>query len=477
MKRKSFYLMSAALLGALVITSCGQPERAPDLIYRTWDTGTKAQNNEERQLVRAFEKKENVKIKIIETPGQGDDYWTNINASIINKLDVADVFMLQNLDRPLANKYLMNIKEYTDADEEFANVPASVKDACAFKNGVYAIPARLNLQGYFANTTVIEEQLGIDATNLNVNSSFADLENIINTAASLLNTTGVYGVNSTAHFIDNMASVYDTSENKALGHYTWDGSNYHLDDPAFIAGIQKGQELYNARKTLDSYSAEERAENGVEGSDIKDATADAWNKGKLALRYGYTYEYPDMMDKKQPGNSYRFIGNPGGKITVIGDYYGIYVNTKKPDLAYKFAKWMSFGKEGFTKRMEIYSKKGAVNSMPLQNDATLINNYFDMFGDMKGLEDAFEYIKTKSSVEGVKIIPGYNQARFKLPTNVQIETINEKGETVSSNAEIGELLNLCIIGNMEIATYASELNTLANKTYSDWMAMHGGKYE
>ena len=72
MKRKSFYLMSAALLGALVITSCGQPERAPDLIYRTWDTGTKAQNNEERQLVRAFEKKENVKIKIIETPGQGD---------------------------------------------------------------------------------------------------------------------------------------------------------------------------------------------------------------------------------------------------------------------------------------------------------------------------------------------------------------------------------------------------------------------
>ena len=463
MNKKSFSLMSIALLGAMTIVGCGEHDNRPVLIYRSWDTGTKVANNEERQLIRAFERKENVRVKIVDDPGQGTAYWDGIDASVIRKEEIADVFMLPSLDKPLASQYLLNIKEYTDADEEFANISASLRETCAFKSGVYALPARMNLQGYFANTTLIEESLGIDADNLSVNSSFSDIEAIIDKADTV---DGVFGISGTTHFIDTMASVLDTSTEKTMGYFTWDGSQYHLNSQAFIQGVQKAREIFDAKKTIAAYSSDELAE-----YDVTDAV-DAWNKSKLALRYGYTYEMPDMMAKKLPGSSYKFIGNPGGKITIVPDYYGIYVGTKKPELAYKLAKWMSFGSEGFTKRMELYAPSGAINTLPIQNDATIINNYFDNFGsssEMRGMEDAFEYIKTKSMVEGLKPIPGFDASRNQAFTGIEIGDY--------PNASMFDLLNSCVVFGGDITQYADQINTIANNQYTSWMNTHGKKYQ
>ena len=438
------------------------------LIYRSWDLGTEAQNNEERRLVKAFEEKENVKVKIVENPGDGNFYWDGIKASVINGIDLADVMMVPNLDWPLAAEYLLNIKSMADADPEFAKVPASIRDACTFKSGIYAVPARMNLQGYFVNTTLVEGKLGIRTRDLNVNSEYSAIESIINEAA---NHSDVVGLNSAAHFIDTMASVLD--ETGDLGYFTWDGSAYHLDSSAFITGVQKGRAFFDAGKTLDAYNDEQRLALGLDPE--LDPKVDAWNKGKLALRYGYTYEIPDMLDSNSLNQSYKFIGNPGGKITIVGDYYGIYKETKEPELAYKFAKWMSFGLEGFKKRMDLYEEKGSVNSLPLIDDENLINDYFDRFGsssEMSGLEAAYEYIQTKSMVEGVKVVPGFLSARQNKKTGVTIGEID--------NATMFELLNACIVGGQDIASYTSgavNINTIANKTYTDWMSKYGSKYE
>ena len=414
-----------------------------------------------------FEEKENVRVIVIENPGTGNAYWDGIKASVVNQIpeDLADVMMVPNLDWPLAYEFLRNIKEFTDNDPEFANVPSSVRDACAFKSGVYALPARLNLQGYFVNTTVLESALNIRATNLNCRSSFSDIENIVNKAATV---KGVVGLDTAAHFIDTMASVNDTTG--TMGYFTWDGTEYHLDSDAFISGVQKGREFFDAGKTLDAYDEEQRNELGLDPE--VGPKEDAWNKGKLVLRYGFTYEIPDMLDKNDLNNSYKFIGNPGGKIAIVGDYYGIYKDTKEPELAYKFAKWMSFGKEGFLKRMDLYAPKGSMNSLPLQNDDALIDSYFDKFGsssEMSGLEDAYSYIQTKSMVEGVKVVPGYLSARQNKKTGIEV------GEV--ADATMFELLNACVVGGLDIAQYATQLNTIANKTYSDWMNKNGGKYE
>ena len=175
------------------------------------------------------------------------------------------------------------------------------------------------------------------------------------------------------------------------------------------------------------------------------------------------------------GNTYKFVGNPGGKITIVGDYYGIYKGTEQPEIAYKFAKWMSFGSEGFRKRMELYKNAGSINTLPMINDQDLVDDYFDLFGsssEMSGLEDAYEYIQTKSMVEGVKVVPGFLSARQNKKTGIAIDDI--------ASASMFELLNACIVGGKDIAAYTSgavNINTIANKTYSDWMEDYGSQYE
>ena len=206
---------------------------------------------------------------------------------------------------------------------------------------------------------------------------------------------------------------------------------------------------------------------------------DAWNKGKLALRYGYTYEIPDMIEKNTTEQIYKFVGNPGGKITIVGDYYGIYKETKEPELAYKFAKWMSFGMEGFQKRMELYGEKGTINSLPLTNDQNVIDDYFEKFGDtseIEGLEEAFEYIQSKSMVEGVKVVPGFLQARQNKQTGIKIAY----AEAVVENATMFELLNACVVHGLDIRAYATGENSIdkiADATYTKWMNTYGVNYD
>ena len=183
-----------------------------------------------------------------------------------------------------------------------------------------------------------------------------------------------------------------------------------------------------------------------------------------------------MVENNTTDQVYKFIGNPGGKIAIVGDYYGIYKETKEPELAYKFAKWMSFGMEGFSKRMELYGAKGAINSLPLTNDEAVIEAYFDKFGDFDGLSDAFEYIQTKSMVEGVKVVPGYLQARMNKQTGISIPA----GDTVIENATMFDLLNACVVGGLDIAAYATgenSIDAIADATYTKWMNTYGVNYD
>ena len=474
MRKRLFMALLAA--GVLTISGCSfgkkdnkEEEEKRDIVitYRSWDYGTETQDNEERKMIKAFEDThKNIKINIVENISSGNFYWDDIRASVASGIDLADVFMIPNMDWPLSAGYLLNIKNFTDADPEFAKVPDSIKSACSFKSGVYSVPARMNLQGYFVNTTKVNGELGIETRNLSCNSGKEIIDQIIEAAAANPN---IVGLNSAAHYIDTMPSVYDTTG--TFGYYTWDGENYHLDSQAFIDSVHKAKDLFGAKKTLDAFTDEDKAALGLDPE--VDPAVDAWNKGKLAMRHGYTYEIPDMIEKNTLNNSYKFIGNPGGKITIVGDYYGIWKNTAHPQEAYEFAKYMSFGSEGFAKRMEVYEEKGSVNSLPLTNDESVVDAYFDKYGSssvMSGLEDAFEYIRTKSMVEGVKTIVGFNAARFNKKTGIDIDAER-------TNATVFDVLNNCIIGGLDIATYADQLNTLVNSTYSNWMSLYGGQYE
>ena len=318
---------------------------------------------------------------------------------------------------------------------------------------------------------------GIDAENISVNSEFSVIEDIIDEGFSHV-SEGQIGLDTTTHWIDTQASVLD--ETGTLGYYTWDGEQYHLDEPAFISSVQNAKSHYQAKHTLDAYTPEEK-QSIFKLDPEEEPRVDLWNKGGLALRYGYTYEIPDMLKYNNLNNEYRFIGNPGGKITIVGDYYGINKETTNPQLAYEFAKWMSFGKDGFAKRMELYVKPengGFMNTLPLTTDSETINEYFDLFGEgsgMDGLSDAFTYIETGGMVEGTKVVPGYLSARQTKKTGLRVPG----PEGYIENCNMFDLLNQCVTGSANITEFTTgeiNIDDLADATYTDWWEKNGANY-
>ena len=149
--------------------------------------------------------------------------------------------------------------------------------------------------------------------------------------------------------------------------------------------------------------------------------------------------------------------------------------------AYEFAKWMSFGKDGFAKRMELYAKPengGFMNTLPLTTDSETINEYFDLFGEgsgMDGLSDAFTYIETGGMVEGTKVVPGYLSARQTKKTGLTVP--GPEGNI--DNCNMFDLLNQCVTGSANITEYTSgeiNIDDLADATYTDWWEKNGANY-
>ncbi|MBH0166894.1 extracellular solute-binding protein [Fictibacillus sp. 7GRE50] len=155
---------------------------------------------------------------------------------------------------------------------------------------------------------------------------------------------------------------------------------------------------------------------------------------------------------------YDFIGIPGGRTVVANDYMGISKNTKHPKEAYLFSKWMSFGKEGYLKRIDIAAEKGKVlNGVPVTTDQDVLDAYFEL-QDLPGVRSAFDNLDN-AIVEPVKAVPGYVQSRWEAPTGVSISE--------QPNANIHSLLEASIKGEIKLEDYLSQINNLANAKYEE----------
>src|SRR5690606_41848384 len=97
---------------------------------------------------------------------------------------------------------------------------------------------------------------------------------------------------------------------------------------------------------------------------------------------------------------------------------GLSKTTAHPEEAYLFAKYMSYGKEGFMKRMEIAAKEGkVVNTLPINSDQEILDEYFAQL-NIPGIRKAYDRLD-EAILEPVKTVPGYAQSRWNAPTGVK----------------------------------------------------------
>lgn len=443
--KKTLAIILTACLTAIVgfsFSACG--EKPYDISYATWNLSTEAVNNVERQMIKEFEKRNNVRVRIEENIAQGTGYPDSITAlALKNKLP--DVFMLDNIQYGLSTKYSSDVSDLINADTTKAwdSIPKPIEEAVHYNNGIYAIPFGMYMMGYFANVDLLKEK------NLNgyLNGEFT-FDKLYQIASKATNKKdGIMGLSHENTIIE----WYPASKNANLDWFTWDGSKYNLDSEEFKEGIEKTKMLRDGGYTFDSLSADERKDlfEGVEGY------VDLWNKGKLALRWGASYEAPNMLENTDFET--RFLGVPGGRTPIVGDYLAISSTCKNRELAYKFAKWMSFDPDGIRQRISI--EKQITNTMPLTTDEAVIAEYFDKFDAIDGMKDVFKTLDN-GIVECTKVVPGYTLSRWKALTGISVK--NELGEDIA-NCELGKYLDLCWMG---FADYKpKEANDLANKWY------------
>lgn len=445
-----------AATGIAVMPACG--EETYDLVYASWNLSTEAVNNVERQMIKEFEKRNNVKIKIEEAISLTgyDDSITALAAK--NKLP--DVYMLSNMNYGLKQRYVTDISDLIAADTsgDWDDIPKPIEEAVHYKSGIYGIPFAMHMMGYFANVSLLKEY-NLDSY-LNKEFTYDNFYQLVNTVSTSYKNKGIMGLSHE----NTVFEWYPSSVNAEYGWFTWDGSEYHLDSQEFKDGIEKTAQLRTGGLTYDSLSEDDRNNffEGVTGY------VDLWNKGRLALRWGYSYEVPDMM--KNSDFDIKFLGVPGSRTPVVGDYLAISNTCTNRELAYKFAKWMSFDPAGIRQRIAL--DKDVTNTMPLTTDSQLIDEYFTKFDAVDGLQQAFDTLDN-GIVECVKVVPGYNLSRWKALTGLSVT--DETGSTIE-NCEVGKYLDLCWMGIQQYADHALEVNKLANNQYSKAIAQFDAFY-
>ena len=453
-KLYAFLLISLAVSSLVGCDGNATPGPTYEISYVNWNLGTVEANGLERKLIKAYEEENDVKINIVENINTAA--YEDAIMAMASKGNMPDVFMLTNLTFGLENQYLLDIKTYADADDEWSKIPAPVEAATHIFEGIYAVPFAMHMMGFFVNNELLDTY---NVTELGISPTFEQFKNTV--TALKAPQDGVMGLNFESSIFEWYPSVLDSE----LEWFTFNGEEYNLDSPSFATAIAETAYLRLNKMTFDSLTAEERLAMGYED------VVQFWNDGKLGLRWGQTYEIPDI-NTNSSSFSKSFIGTPGGVTPIVGDYLGISPTCEHPEIAYDFAKYMSFGVEGILKRLELDTTGKDFSSLPLTTDQTVIDAYFDK-PRMDGLEEVFAEIDN-GVVEGVKIIPGYVRSRWNQRVGSTV-TIDVNGEPIT-NPKIGEVIDQCWLGNLTWADYASGLNDVANTAYQNALSRFADLY-
>ncbi|WP_370295786.1 ABC transporter substrate-binding protein [Rossellomorea marisflavi] len=410
------------------------------LKYANWNLGTEEDNNLERMMIKEFEKSHpNIKIEINESITTTD--WNGTLSAAASAGTMPDLFMIAQIPPALANEWLMDLTDLTSKDKEFNNVPEVVRQSATFNDKVYALPFAQHFLGYYVNKDLFNDaNLDYPEYGMDVDTFTSAVKDVTNVSNS------VVGINNPSAIPD----WYPAATNDKLGWFTYNDGKYELDGKEFINGIKTAQGMNSNGYAYEQLSEDQKAK--FKGEDPEQV----WQQGGIGLKWDGTWLTGEYMDKLD--FEWDFVGVPGGRTVVVNDFVGISKSSKHPEEAYEFAKYMSYGKEGFMKRLEVADKEGkGLNTLPINTDEDVLQSYFDML-EVPGVRLAYENIDN-GLVETVKTVPGFAASRWESPTGV---AVGDK-----SNATMGELIDGFMRGDLKVEDYADQLDQLAEQKYEE----------
>lgn len=380
--------------------------------YAAWNLGAiDSTTNLERLMLEAFvEEYPWITVEIVERPkvpsgdgtGEVDQNWNEFLGANAARGTLPDVYFTDSVETTIMNDWSLDVADIALDDPEYLNIASDLRNAPNFGGKIMALPYAVYYFGYFINKTLFDDLNGdlpvFEDTWDEFAAKVADIAN-----QNVTTGNGVAGISG----VDRHLEWYPAQLSADLGWFTYDGVELHLDGTEYETALTMYTGLMqNKTLVFDALDADEK--NAAFG------TTATWEASKLAAFWEYTPVIGSMLDHEFDVD---FIGTPGTdtahKIPVVLDLMCLSSQTDNPEEAYLLAKWMSFGKDGYLKRIEISTTvEGvvALNMTPLQPDEDLLDAFFgiyDTFTEFRKVVEHDSYI-----IEPNKYVPGYIKARW-----------------------------------------------------------------
>ncbi len=403
--------------------------------YATWNLGTEAENNVQRQLVAAYsEAHPNVTIELVDTTGDGG--WEEKLTTMAARGELPDVFMANNTPYYVQNDWIADLTTMVQDDPDWANVPQALKDAVTYDGAVLGLPSAQFVMGYFVNQDLFE------AANLDTPQYGVSVEDFFAAASALTDVQqGVLGL----HEVFPILGWYPSTQDSNLQWFSFDGTHMNYNSDAFRAAVNASIEMLP--HTWQGLTEEQRANFAAQGPwelFVNQESGAVWEGGWAVPAFVQNATF-----------NWDFVGIPGGNQAMVADIIVVSATAADQEAAYDFAKWMSFSAEGYAREAELATAAGVVPTrMPVSVNAESIDLYMSFIGEKPGLRQALENLDNSLVESLAKIVPGYIDARWEGKPGIDI------GENLDVN--LGFLFDNIHTGVFQYADYAPQLEEFAN---------------
>ena len=424
-------LVLAAVVAAIFIRRSRRDDNMITLTYANWNLDSAL----ELRMIQSFmDMNPHIRIEIDRNISQP---WTNSLSVAAAQNRMPDVFILEDIGTKANAGWLMDMTPHVWNDLDFFDLSSNIQEAMRVGGSmnIYALPFEQHIHGYFVNRDLFRA-LGVEPPAFGVSPG-----DFIGAVQAVTDTSRPsVGLDSVFSFVE----WYPGAVNPMLGFFGYDGLGFALNSPEMLEAIHVAAELHNGGFVFDGLA--------YTGAFAADDAFISFIEGQVALFYGGTWLAEVVLNQAE--FDWEFIGVPGGRSVVTLEVLGISSTTSHPEEAYAFARWMGHGTEGSLRRLEYAQDMGlAPQVWPTAQSSDVLGELLAIL-PVPGLAELYHHLD-RALISGLRVMPGYMQARFTAPTGV-----NVPGSQLA-NIGVDQLIRYSILGYTHYPEHSATAEAVA----------------
>ncbi len=346
-----------------------------------------------------------------------------------------DVFIIDNVTTAVHEGLAYDATALWDSDQDAQKVYPNIADTAVYAGKRLGIPSFQYLKGVLVNTRKFYDstQLDTNATNYRLNpdtnapvfdwtfDEMLEIAKAINVYPESDPTKLLLGINYWEGYPFDFQQVVPSMAADGGAYDTWDGTRFNYStNELWKDAMRKKVDLEN--NVYDSGTSGRLNEEDIEQHPF---LADQFfiREGYLAMEITGSWTFQTIIEARKQGVNLGFWPYPRVNVgdelfpPTILDYHIISSQTKFPEEAFLLTKWMTFGEDGWNKRVELINEDrvaaelngeipALLDRFPIADYDGLWDKIIPLVSDVVGIAEIIERLPY-SRPDLDKWLPGY----------------------------------------------------------------------